>query len=94
MPSPPASSVLALIPALTGFSGEYVREVWADIDGDGLQDLYILAPGADDRLLQNQGDGSFVDIGAPLAGVQEGSAGRSMPSGEMWMPTGNSTSCS
>lgn len=33
-----------------------------DLDRDGLPDLYSMAPGRDDVLLRNQGDGRFADV--------------------------------
>ncbi len=44
--------------------------IWGDADGDGLQDLYALTPGAEDRLFRNLGNGQFEDAtaGAELAG--------------------------
>jgi hypothetical protein len=42
--------------------------VWADIDNDGLLDLFIGNEQGPSRLYHNRGDGSFEDIG-PSAGV-------------------------
>ncbi len=35
---------------------------WADFDGDGLQDAFVITPAAEARLLRNQSDGSFEDV--------------------------------
>ncbi|MAE46777.1 MAG: hypothetical protein CMJ86_07790 [Planctomycetes bacterium] len=35
---------------------------WADVDGDGLLDLFALPPGEAPRILRNAGDGSFEDV--------------------------------
>ena len=44
--------------------------VWGDYDNDGAPDLYISNFGADNRLYQNNGDGSFTDV-APELDVEE-----------------------
>ena len=47
---------------------------WADYDRDGDWDLYVSNMGEENRLFQNQGDGTFLDV-APRLGVhQQGSA--------------------
>ncbi len=38
------------------------RFVWADFDGDGLEDVYVARPEGRDSLFRNQGDGSFEDV--------------------------------
>ena len=45
---------------------------WIDVDLDGLADLYVLEPGAPDRLLANLGDGNFENRTdrAGLAGLK------------------------
>jgi hypothetical protein len=47
------------------------RVTWGDFDGDGLEDLYVLTPGGEDRLYENVGDGTFEDVteAAGLAGL-------------------------
>lgn len=35
---------------------------YGDIDNDGDHDLYVLGTGSENRLFENQGDGSFIDI--------------------------------
>ncbi len=35
---------------------------WADFDGDGLHDVFIITPGGEGRLLRNRGDGSLGDL--------------------------------
>ncbi|MCP3920759.1 MAG: VCBS repeat-containing protein [bacterium] len=37
------------------------RSAWADYDGDGLVDLFLVEPSGQSRLLRNAGDGSFED---------------------------------
>ncbi len=41
---------------------------WGDFDGDGDPDLYLSNYGAENRLYQNNGDGTFTDV-APSLGV-------------------------
>ena len=36
--------------------------MWGDVDGDGLEDLYIVNGLGEDRLFRNQGNGRFADI--------------------------------
>ena len=38
---------------------------WADLEGDGLPDLYLVNSQGGNRLLGNQGGGVFVDLSAP-----------------------------
>ncbi len=40
------------------------RFVWADFDGDGLEDVYAVRAGGGDSLFRNVGDGSFEDVTA------------------------------
>lgn len=49
--------------ALARSGGEPTR-LWFDADGDERPDLYVFAPGADDVLLRNAGDGTFDDVTA------------------------------
>ena len=48
-------------------------QVWADVDGDGLEDVYVQVAGGSDRLFRNLGDGRFEDVTAPsgLAGITD-----------------------
>lgn len=49
---------------------------WADTDGDGDHDLYVVNDGAPNKLFRNEGDGSFVDVtGGPLGHAGNGAAG-------------------
>ncbi len=41
-----------------------VRLVWADFDGDELEDVYVVRPESGDSLFKNVGDGSFTDVTA------------------------------
>ncbi len=54
-------------------SAEYTSAsfYWADYDGDGLEDAFVVAPAGEARLLRNRGDGSFEDVtqGAGLSGL-------------------------
>ena len=43
-----------------------------DIDNDGDEDLYVMGRGAPNHLMQNQGDGTFVDITASAGDVAGG----------------------
>jgi len=40
--------------------------LWIDLDGDGLEELIVLAPGRPDVVLRNLGDGTFTDATAEL----------------------------
>jgi tetratricopeptide (TPR) repeat protein len=54
-----------LVPEVMGHHGVAV----ADVDGDGLDDLYVAEPsGLPNRLFHNNGDGTFVDV-SEQAGV-------------------------
>jgi enediyne biosynthesis protein E4 len=49
-----------------GDPGNGVGEAWGDYDNDGDQDLYISNYGGTNRLLRNDGAGSFTDATTPL----------------------------
>jgi len=56
------SLTFSLCGALSSAQESAPRHLLADLDGDGLPDLYVSAPDRDDVLLRNSGDGSFVDV--------------------------------
>lgn len=62
---PIALPLLALLAVCGRTSAQDVLEsssqIWADFDGDGLEDLYSMAPGREDTLWRSVGDGSFED---------------------------------
>ena len=47
-------------------NGNSVGLAWGDYDKDGDPDLYITNDGGENRLFQNQGDGTFIDRAAEL----------------------------
>ena len=55
-------SPLALFALTAAAQDPAPRHIFSDFDGDGLADLYVVAPGRDDVLLRNAGDGSFADV--------------------------------
>lgn len=80
------ASLLTLLPAAPAQTGRSDRALGADsppsaiaasnlrfgdFDADGLQDVYVIDPLAEDRLLHNDGDALFTDVSARhgLAGV-------------------------
>ena len=52
---------------INGFGMTASGGIWGDYDNDGHLDLFVFAESgnANDRLLQNQGDGSFADVTTP-----------------------------
>ena len=57
---------------------------WADYDGDGWPDLYVVNDFGRKNLYRNNGDGTFTDV-APEAGVEDVGAGMSVS----WFESGN-----
>ena len=55
--------------------GASLGSIAADLDGDGLPDLYVATDGYPNQLWRNQGDGTFVDT-ALLSGTAVNSEGR------------------
>lgn len=65
-PLPHGAALLALLTAPPALatplpSGEPGAFYWADVDGDGLLDAYVVLPEGRARLLRNLGDGGFRD---------------------------------
>jgi hypothetical protein len=53
--------LLALLVSPAG-SNPAQKPLWADLDGDGLDELFVLTPGLPDVVLRNLGDGTFADV--------------------------------
>ncbi|NIO17409.1 MAG: hypothetical protein GTN70_10560 [Deltaproteobacteria bacterium] len=58
--------------SMTGDKGRGKGIAWADVDGDGLLDMYVSNKGGENRLYLNRGDGTFADVTAEAGAADAG----------------------